>query len=67
MVLGANTEKDLMAILRHDLNVPAKQGYNLVIKAHSRDYQNTLMKVTQEALIGYLLKDELKKHFRYAP
>lgn len=65
MMLIASTEKDLMAVLRHDLNVPAKQGYNLVIKLHSRDYQNKLMKVTVDAFIGYVLKDDLKKHFKY--
>jgi hypothetical protein len=65
MVLTATTAADLAAIFRRELNVPAKQGYNLVVKVHSRDFQTSVMKVTADALLGYLLKDELKKHFRY--
>jgi hypothetical protein len=65
MVLSSSSHADLAAIFRSDLNVPTKQGYNLVVKVHSRDYQTQLMKVTAQALLGYVLKDELKKHFRY--
>jgi hypothetical protein len=66
-VLTSTTGKDLSAILKADLNVEEGKNYNVVVKTYSRDFQTSIKKVTELALLGYCLKDELKPHFQFVP
>jgi hypothetical protein len=63
-VLTNTTGKDLSAVFKADMNLEEGQNYNVVVKTYSRDYQTSIKKVTELALLGYCLMDELKPHFR---
>jgi hypothetical protein len=62
-VLTNTTGKDLSAVFKSDLNVGEGRNYNKVVKTNSRDFQTSIKKVTELALLGYYLKDGLKPHF----
>jgi hypothetical protein len=62
-VLTNTTGKDLSAVFKSDLNVEEGRNYNVVVKTYSRDFQTSIKKVTELALLGYCLKDDLKPHF----
>jgi hypothetical protein len=64
-VLTNTSGKDLAAVFKADLNVEEGQNYNVVVRTYSRDFQTSIRKVTELALLGYCLKDELKPHFMY--
>jgi hypothetical protein len=64
-VLTNTTGKDLSAIFKADLNLEEGKNYNVVVKTYSKDFQTSIKKVTETAMLGYCLKDELKPHFRY--
>jgi hypothetical protein len=63
-LLTNTTGKDLSAVFKADLNVEEGKSYNIVVKPYSRDFQTSIKKVTEHALLGYCLKDELKPHFQ---
>lgn len=50
-----------------ELGIQAKQGWNVIVNVHSRDYQTATKKVTKLALLGYIRKDELQKWFKCVP
>jgi hypothetical protein len=62
-VLTNTTGKDLSAVFNSDLNVEEVRNYNVVVKTYSRDFQTYIKKFTELALLGYCLKDDLKRHF----
>jgi hypothetical protein len=62
-VLTNTSGKDLSAVFKADLNLEEGKNYNVVVKPYSRDFQTSIKKVTELALLGYCLKDELKPHF----
>jgi hypothetical protein len=64
--LTNTTGKDLAALFKADLIAEEGHHYNVVMKTHSRDFQTSIKKVTERALVGYDLKDELKPHFMCA-
>jgi hypothetical protein len=57
---GKDEGKDLSAVFKADLNVEEGKNYNVVVKPYSRDFQTSIQKVTELALRGYCLKDDLK-------
>jgi hypothetical protein len=65
-VLTSTTGKDLSAVFKADLNLEEGKNYNVVVKPYSRDFQTCIKKVTQLAILGYCLKDDLKPHFKCA-
>lgn len=48
---------------RHEVAVDAGNDI-VVVKPTSRDFQSTAKKVTVLALLGYIMKDELRRWFR---
>jgi hypothetical protein len=58
-VLTSSTGKDLSAVFKSDLNVGESKNYNVVVKPYSRDFQTCIKKVTELAILGYCLKDDL--------
>jgi hypothetical protein len=63
VVLTNTTGKDLTAVFKADLNVEEGQNCNVVVKTYSRDFQTFIKTITELALLGYCLKDELMPHF----
>jgi hypothetical protein len=66
-MLTSTTGEDLSAAFKADLNVEEGKNYNVVVKTYSRDFQTSIKKVTELALLGYCLKDDLKPYFQFVP